>query len=201
VTETPDSWLIRMMNRAINKLISYDTTAAKKLSKLSGKAIRVVIEPIQLSFELVITGEAIQVSQDASRDVDTTISGKPSALFAMGTNQHVPGLDGVQIQGDASSGQYVVDFLKQLQPDWEDAWCDLLGEGPGYQVSQFLQSVKHNGSQLLNSLRRNTREFLLEENRELISNEEMDDFLDAVDDLQADLSRLEQRMAQLKARS
>ena len=201
MTQTPDSWLIRMMNRAINKLISYDPTAAKKLNKLTGKAIRIVIEPVQLSFELMITNESIKVSQDAEKDVDTTISGKPSALFAMSTNQHVPGLDGVQIQGDASSGQFVVDFLKQLQPDWEDAWCDLLGEGPGYQVSQFLQSMKHNGSQLLKSLRRNTREYLLEENRELISNDEMDDVLDAVDDLKADVSRLEQRMALLKQQS
>ena len=201
MTQGTDSWLIRMMNRAINKLISYDPTASKKLKTLTGKAIRIIIEPIQLSFELVITGDAVEVSQDADRRVDTTISGKPSALFAMSTNQHVPGLDGVQIRGDASSGQFMVDFLKQLQPDWEDAWCDLLGEGPGYQVSQFLQSMKQNGSQLLNSLRRNTREYLLEENRELVSNEEMDDFLDAVDDIRADVSRLEQRIAQLKQHS
>lgn len=201
MTGTPDSWLIRMLNRALKKLISYDPTAAKKLGKLSGKAIRVVIEPIQMTFELEITNEAIQVSQDADKHVDTTISGKPSALFAMSTNQHVPGLDGVHIQGDASSGQFVVDVLKQLQPDWEDAWCDLLGEGPGYQVSQFLQSMKNNGSQLFNSLRRNTREYLLEENQELVSTEEMDEFLDAVDDIKADVSRIEQRMAQFKQKS
>lgn len=201
MTQKTESWVIRMMNRAINKLISYDPKAAKKLNTLSGKAIRIVIEPIKLSFELVIEQDTIQVCQDAGRPVDTTISGKPSALFAMSTNQHVPGLDGVQIQGDASSGQFVVDFLKQLQPDWEDAWCDLLGEGPGYQVSQFLQSMKANSSRLFSSLRRNTREYLLEENRELISNEEMDDFLDAVDDLRADVARIEQRITQLKQSS
>jgi ubiquinone biosynthesis protein UbiJ len=201
VTELQDSWLTRMMNAAISKLISYDPQAGSKLQPLAGKAIRVQIEPVKLTFELNITGDSLVVSNDPARQVDTTISGKPSSLFAMSNNQHIPGLDGVQIQGDASAGQFVAEFLKQLRPDWEDAWCDLLGEGPGYQVAQFLGQLKAGGQRLAESLRRNTREYLLEENRELVSTREMDDFLDQVDDLRADLVRVERKLNALKTPS
>jgi len=198
VSTKNENWLERMMNSAIKKLISYDPEATKRLKKLAGKKVRVEVQPTQLSFVMTISADTLEVNSDKQADVDTTISGKPSALFAMSTNQHIPGLDGVQIQGDATTGQFIADFLKQLKPDWEDAWCDLLGEGPGYQVSQLMEKLKNTGQSLAESLRRNSREYLLEENRELISVEEMEHFFDEVDDLRADLIRVERKINQHK---
>ena len=193
------SMLARMMNAAIQKMIQYDPQSVKKLKPLAGKKVKIHIQPINQSVTLIIQATTIEVSTNDDLEVDTTISGKPSALFAMSTNQHIPGLDGVTINGDATTGQFMADFLKQLKPDWEDAWCDLLGEGPGYQVSEFLNSVKQAGISLFNSVRQSSQEYLLEENRELISPHEMDQFLDQVDDLQSDTVRLERKLAQYQA--
>lgn len=186
--------LARLLTTATQNMLKYDPKTVKKLKPMAGKKIKINIQPIDQSLVLAITADSIEVSADEGQAVDTTISGKPSALFAMSTNQHIPGLDGVNIQGDASLGQFVAEVLKQLKPDWEDAWCDLLGEGPGYQVATFLKSVKKAGSSLLQSIHHSTKEYLLEENRELVSPHEMETFLDEVDDLQADLSRLERKL-------
>lgn len=191
------SLVARMMTTAIQKMIQYDPQSVKKLKNLAGKKVKITIQPVNQSVILIILADTIEVSTDDSLAVDTTISGKPSALFAMSTNQHIPGLDGVTINGDASTGQFIADFLKQLQPDWEDAWCDLLGEGPGYQVSQMLGGLKKAGMSLFNSVRMSSEEFLLEENRELISPREMETFLDQVDDLRSDTDRLERKMTAL----
>ena len=198
-TDKAPSMLARMMNAAIQKMIQYDPQSVKKLKPLAGKKVKIHIQPINQSVTLIIQATTIEVSTNDDLEVDTTISGKPSALFAMSTNQHIPGLDGVTINGDATTGQFMADFLKQLKPDWEDAWCDLLGEGPGYQVSEFLNSVKQAGISLFNSVRQSSQEYLLEENRELISPHEMDQFLDQVDDLQSDTVRLERKLAQYQA--
>jgi ubiquinone biosynthesis protein UbiJ len=146
----------------------------------------------------LLQDETIVISTDDNIEVDTTISGKPTALFAMSTNQHIPGLDGVGINGDASTGQFVADFLKNLRPDWEDAWCDLLGEVPGYHVSQLIKTLSSAGKSFVDSVRNSSKEFLLEENRELISGHEMEDFLDQVDDLSADVTRLEKKLQLIK---
>ncbi len=191
--------LARMLSAAIQNMLKYDPDTVKKLKPMAGKKIKINIQPIDQSLILAITADNITVCADEGQTVDTTISGKPSALFAMSTNQHIPGLDGVNIQGDASLGQFVAEVLKQLKPDWEDAWCDLLGEGPGYQVSTFLKGLKQAGSSLLQSLQHSTKEYLLEENRELVSPHEMEAFLDEVDDLQADVSRLERKLQQHSA--
>ncbi len=192
-----NSLLARVMTTAIQNLIKYDPQSMKKLKPLAGKTVKIHIQPIDQSLVLMIHEDTIEISTDQTMEVDTTISGKPSALFAMSTNQHIPGLDGVTINGDATTGQFVADFLKQLRPDWEDAWCDLLGEGPGYQVSEFLKGMKKAGVSLFNSIQQSSKEYLLEENRELVSQHEVEEFFDQVDDLRSDAIRLERKLQQL----
>jgi len=194
---TADNPLTRMMNASLQKLIQYDDDASHKLKPHAGKKVRIHLEPINLSWVIEIDAQTLSVHDDADVDVDTTISGKPSALFAMSTSQHITGLDTVTINGDASAGQFVADFLKQLRPDWEEAWCDLLGDTVGYQVSQFIHGAVQMGGKLLQSMQQSSKEFLLEENRELVSLHEMDTFLDQVDDLQADTLRLERQLKSL----
>ena len=199
--EVTQSLLARIMTAAIQKMIQYDSNSVKKLKNLAGKKVKIHIEPINQSVTLLIKEDTVVISTDNSLEVDTPISGKPSALFAMSTNQHIPGLDGVTINGDATTGQFVADFLKQLQPDWEDAWCDLLGEGPGYQVSEILKGIRHAGKRFFSSVRESSHDFLVEENRELITPHEMEVFLDQVDDLQSDTTRLERKLAQLQSKA
>ncbi len=198
-TDKAPSTIARLLTAAMQKMIQYDADAVKKLKPLAGKKVKIHIQPINQSVVLILQTDTIEVSTDDTLTVDTTISGKPTALFAMSTNQHIPGLDGVTINGDATTGQFVADFLKQLKPDWEDAWCDLLGEGPGYQVSELLKGIHQAGSSLFSSLRQSTQEYLLEENRELVSPHEMEQFLDQVDDLKSDTVRLERKLAQYQA--
>ncbi len=197
-TENQQSMLARVFSKAIQNVLKYDSKSVKKLAPLAGKKVKVNIQPIDQSIVIIIHKDTLSVSTDVELQVDTTISGKPSALFAMGTNQHIPGLDGVSINGDATTGQFIADFLKKLQPDWEDAWCDLLGEIPGYHVNQFIQGLKNAGNSLFKSIRASSKDYLLEENRELVSPHEMESFLDQVDDLRADTDRIERKIAALK---
>lgn len=192
------SIMASLMTSAIQKLIKYDHEATKKLKPFAGKKVKINIQPINQSIVFLLQENNIEVSTDDSLEVDTTITGKPSSLFAMSTNQHIPGLDGVTINGDATTGQFVADFLKQLSPDWEEAWCDLLGEIPGYHVSQFLKGLSKAGKSFVQSMKSSTQEYLLEENRELVHPDEMEAFLDQVDDLNADVVRLERKIQALQ---
>ena len=135
-TDQAKSMVAKLMTSAIQRTLKYDPQSVKKLKPYAGKKVKIQIQPVNQSVVLLIQETTIEVSSDDTTEVNPTISGKPSALFAMGTNQHIPGLDGVTINGDATTGQFMAEFLKQLKPDWEDAWCDLLGEGPGFQVSE-----------------------------------------------------------------
>ena len=88
--------------------------------------------------------------------------------------------------------------MKSLKPDWEEAWCDLLGDGMGVRVSSAVKSILDFGKNFKNSMIQNTQEYLVEESRDLIAPAEMEDFLDEVDDLKADTARLELQINALK---
>ncbi|MFV0543461.1 MAG: SCP2 domain-containing protein [Marinicella pacifica] len=183
-----------LLDKAINRAIQYDQIALKTLKPHIGKRIALDIQPIGPRLHLHIVDNGIEVTGAGDIEADTTITGKPTALFAMASNQHIAGLDQVQIKGDAGLGQFIADFLKNLEPDHEEALCDLFGDTAGYHLSQGLQKLRQQGQQLSNSLKRNLHDFLVHEDRSLIAAAEMEQFLDDVDDLQADVVRLERRI-------
>lgn len=188
-----------LLDKAINRAIEYDPNALKALKPHIGKRVAIDIQPLGPRLHLHITETGIEVTGAQETKADTTISGKPTALFAMASNQHIAGLDQVDINGDAGLGQFMADFLKNLNPDHEQALCDLFGETPGYHLSQVLTKVRQQGQQFGTSLKRNIHDFLVHEDRSLIAPAEMEQFLDDVDDLQADVVRLERHIKQLKS--
>lgn len=185
-----------MMSRALATAIKYDAGAQKKLKNMSGKVVDVVVMPMEQHLPLLIHTDRIEVLSEVPDEVHTTISGKPTALFAMSQSQHIPGLDSVSINGDATAGQFMADFLKQLKPDWEEAICDVFGDEAGYRISETLKTAKQISSNLFGSFLNSSKEFLLHENQELVRPDEMEQFLDDVDDLKSDVARLEQLVAQ-----
>ena len=110
------------------------------------------------------------------------------------------GIENVEINGDANTGQFFAKWMKNLNPDWEEAWCDLLGDGMGVRASNIAKGLLDFGQRFKNAMVNNASEYLVEESRDLIAPSEMEDFLDDVDDLKADTARLEQQINALKTR-
>lgn len=186
------------INSAMNKSLSYDVASVKKLEAFEHKVIQVELDKTPFVFYIKIQDKKVILLKYCDDNVDTTIKGTPLALFSMNSDEPITGIKSVQINGDANTGQFFAKWLKNLEPDWEEAWCDLLGDGMGVRVSNIAKGILDFGKKFKNSLLSNTSEYLVEESRDLISPTEMEDFLDDVDDLKADTARLEQQINALK---
>jgi ubiquinone biosynthesis protein UbiJ len=189
---------IASINKAMNKSLSYDLVSVKKLDLFNGKVLKVELLSTPFTFYIIIKDRQVTLAKYYSKEVDTTIKGTPLALFAMNSEEPIAGAATVEINGDANTGQFFAKWLKNLKPDWEEAWCELLGDGMGVRVSNTVNGILNYGKELKNSLLRNTQEYLVEESRDLISPTEMEQFLDDVDDLKSDTARLEHQINQLK---
>ena len=200
---TDNTWLenivIDGVNKAMNKSLSYDYVSVKKLASFDDKIIKVELDSTPFVFFICIKDNKVLLSKSSVRDADTTIKGTPMALFAMNAEEPIQGIKSVEIHGDANTGQFFAKWLKNIKPDWEEAWCDLLGDGMGVRAANMVGGILDFGKKFKDSLIRNTNEYLVEESRDLIAPAEMEVFLDDVDDLKADTARLEQRINQLKA--
>ncbi|MCF6288861.1 MAG: hypothetical protein L3J53_06460 [Proteobacteria bacterium] len=186
------------INSAMNKSLSYDVESVKKLEAFEKKIIKVELYSTPFIFYIKIQDKKVILLKHSDEEVATTIKGTPLALFSMNAAEPIAGIKSVQINGDANTGQFFAKWLKSLQPDWEEAWCDLLGDGMGVRVSNIAKGILELGKKFKNSLISNTSEYLVEESRDLISPTEMEDFLDDVDDLKADTERLEQQIKALR---
>ena len=200
--ESTNSWFenifIDSINKAMNKSLSYDFVSLKKLDSFDNKVIKVELESTPFEFYISILNRKVSLSKSSTAIADTTIKGTPLALFAMNSEEPIQGVKNVEIHGDANTGQFFAKWLKNINPDWEEAWCDLLGDGMGVRVSNVVSGIMDFSKKFKDSLLRNTNEYLVEESRDLIAPAEMEEFLDDVDDLKADTARLEQQINALK---
>ncbi len=207
-TETPqkspenplEKVLFGGLNQAISKVLELDPAAHKKLHALQGKTVAVRLRPVTITLFIHVDETGLRLLPDYDGKVDTTIEGSPLALFAMGSETPVTGLSPVHVEGDASTGQHLAKWLKQLKPDWEEALCRLLGDGPGVRVASTVRSGMEAGQRITGAFLRNGVEYLTEESRAVLTRHELEPFYDAVDDLRADTDRLQQRIRQLRQR-
>ena len=204
VNQEQNNWFenifIDSVNKAMNKSLSYDLVSVKKLDAFADKVIKVDLLATPFEFFISIVDRKVLLTKFSQTEADTTIIGTPLALFAMNAEEPIAGIKNVEIFGDANTGQFFAKWLKNLKPDWEEAWCDLLGDGMGVRVSNAVIGILDFGKKLKDSMLQNTQEYLVEESRDLIAPSEMEDFLDDVDDLKADTSRLEIQINALSER-
>jgi len=193
-----EDFILKSVNKAMNKSLSYDLVSVKKLDSFDKKVIKVELLSTPFEFCIMINDRKITLDKSYAGEVDTTIKGTPISLFAMSADEPISGIKNVEIFGDANTGQFFAKWMKNIKPDWEEAWCDLLGDGMGVRASNIAKGLLDFGQRFKNSLIDNTSQYFVEESRDLIAPSEMEDFLDDVDDLKADTARLEQQINLLK---
>lgn len=166
-----------------------------------GKPLRAPDEA--LAVNLTGLGFALQFSHTEDGDIQVTSLREPQAAtvihaspasLALQAGSGQPG-GRVEISGDATLAQRWQQYFKQLNPDWERGLSERLGPVMGYQLARALQ-------QFSGTTRGNTRhagemlgEYLQEESRLLVTQPEMQRFLDDVDDLAERTERLLARQA------
>lgn len=186
----------KTLNDGLKKIIALDPNAKKQLKPYAGKTIELIIQPIKKSIFIEIQHEQLLLSRSCHKKPDTCISGTPTALFTMGTGQHIQGLGAVSINGDAGVGQFIAKWLKSFNPDWEEALCLLLGDGPGYRLSQIIGSGIQHFKNLRESFTHSSIDYLQEESRELVRPNEMEEWLDQIDEIKSRTDMLQQKIEQ-----
>jgi len=186
------------LNKAAQKALELDPKARKNLRALAGKVVEIRLKPLGITLFVMPDSDGLHLQSRHDGPVDTVIEGTPLALFAMGAETPVTGLTPVRIEGDASTGQHLAKWLKNLQPDWEEALCQVLGDGPGVRVAKTLRAGSDFARRLAETLWRSGTEYLTEESREVVTSHELEPFYDAVDELKADTQRLQRRLQQLQ---
>ena len=195
--------LAAALTQVLNTLLQHDPAAARRLAPLRQRVLGVSLQGMQIDLFFTVAEERFQVMLHNDNEPDTWVRGTPPALAGMGLGARAtttrPGA--VQIQGDAELARAYQEFFNALDPDWEEALAQRFGDVIGHRLASLINQVRAAFNQLGRDSAAMTADYLKEESRLLVTREDMEGFLEAVDDLRDDVDRLAARLARLQAAS
>lgn len=185
----------------INAALKLDPESMKNLADFDGKIIQIKIQGLGLDFFLQPSPQGVIIMNHYAGAADAILAGRPLkfAEMALGDERKVLFSGDVTISGDVELGQNFKRWMDRLDIDWEEQLSKITGDIVAHKTGNLLRGATAWGLQALNTISQNTADYLKEEGEQLPLAEDVDIFVQQVDDLRDSVDRIEARLAQLKA--
>lgn len=204
---------LKLINSALQKYLDSDPEIAAELNAFEGQCLLVYLTDIKKEFlvtpiqsgivvsEYVVDTEAAEASE---LNITTTIHSNIVSLARMGLKMDLG--DGYQsmltsgalkIEGDVELASQLRSVFMQVDIDWEEIASKYVGDAVAYQVGLFVNRFKAYKNRSVDNFRLDVSEYLQEESRIVPTKVELERFMSQVDNLDANVQRLEARIQRL----
>ena len=185
---------------ALNRVLALDSDTQQALHRLNGRSIDLRLDAPVLAARLRVENGRLCVGPTDDAESDLSLSATAGALLARllpgQTSNATPGK--LRISGDIDLAQQVQKLAQQFAPDLEEALSQRLGDVLGVQVARALRSAGQTAQQLGKTSVARVVEYVRDERGDVLGSEEMNAFLDEVDQLRDHAERLAQRVERFK---
>lgn len=187
----------------INKVISLDPEATRRLDKLNQKIIAFHFTDVDQKLYFIIDERYILVKAGLEKESNAELSGTLFSFFNLASGDDSdPIFKGeVRFAGEISTAQNFQKLSNQLDIDWEEHLSHYLGDIAAHQLLKggqallkWLKSSEHTAKQ-------NASEYLRFEAKAVPASIELENFYDDIADLKSDVDRLAMRIERLKQQS
>ncbi len=194
--------LTNAIDTSLNQYLSLDEDVSLFLTPIAGKVIAINILPFNETLYLCPTTDKIQILENYTQEVDTTISGSLSALGFMGlssTPMRSIFSGEVKIEGDTHTAHKFQQLSDKLDIDLEEKFSHFTGDVIAHKIGNIFRSAQDWTEESINTFKLNSKEFLQEETKDLPAAPEADQFYQHVDQLRSDYDRLLARIKKIQA--
>jgi ubiquinone biosynthesis protein UbiJ len=203
LSASPVNAIFDRLSALLNRNVAQSERASALAQQLEGRALALVLEgtPITLFFR-VADGRIAIDTRDAGES-DATLSGSPISLLSLvgpGAEDRLRG-SSIRIAGDAEVAQRFRDVLQHARPDFEEELSRVVGDVAAHQVANIARTFFDWGRKAADSFSTNVAEYLQEEGRDVPSRVEVEEFLEAVDQLRETTDRLDARLSRVESRA
>jgi ubiquinone biosynthesis accessory factor UbiJ len=188
--------LTQAIENLLNRNLPRSPRALELCESLKGKTVAVDARPLGWTLVIEALGSSVRLSKTlGDREPDASIAGSlmSLALLAGPEPEEVIRRGDVRIAGDAEIAQKFRELAMLLKPDVEEELSRLIGDTPAHQALRFARMAAGFGRRTAETTVRNVAEYLAHERRDLVPRAEAEDFYRNVENLRADLDRLEAR--------
>ncbi len=196
--------LIAVLQQLFGEIQALDGRFGETLEALEGKTVAVHLTGLELWLYFHAHEGRLQIDLDppaGMEQADATLHGSSAALLGMAVPDWPAEEAGaVRIEGDARAARALEQALKQLRPDWEQAFTDRLGDVLGHQLWRLVRAAARQGRHSGEKLLQDGSDWLLHDSRLVVHRLELEDFYREVDALREAADRLEARLHRLETK-
>ncbi|MFK7814936.1 MAG: SCP2 domain-containing protein [Gammaproteobacteria bacterium] len=201
--------LLNLINRALKKYLDSDPEISAKLNKYAGQSLLLHLTDIEKQLLVTPVQAGVEVSEYSNEDdalhadapeITTTIRSNIVSLARIGLGaeyQSMLSSGALKIEGDVEFANQLRSIFMQVDIDWEEIVSKYVGDSVAYQVGLFVNRFKNYKSRSVDNFRLDVSEYLQEESRIVPTKVELDRFMSGVDNLDANVQRLEARIQRL----
>jgi len=202
LSANPVNAMFSRLAAILNRNVAQSSRARTAAERLEGRVLSLALEGTPLTLFFRVAEGRITIDTQHEGVADASLSGTPLSLLSMvgpGAEERLRG-SGIRIAGDAEVAQRFRELLEYAQPDFEEELSRVIGDVAARQVANIARGFFDWGRKAAGSLSMNVAEYLQEEGRDVPTRVELDEFLEAVDQLRDATDRLEARLARLEPR-
>ena len=187
-----------MLETGINGVLSLDENSAARLERLEGRVLELELNGIGITLYITASADRFGVSTEHDGDIDTTISGTPGALFALGMPEWANSRSGVSISGNANLARDLEALFSKMEPDWGEPLSQVFGDVIGHQLGSLFKQGAEFAKNTATSTAEMVADYLRDESGLTVDRTSLEAFLDGVDQLRDGADRLEARLRNLR---
>lgn len=196
--------LLKFINKSIHKFFENDPDSALMLHEIEDKTLLLMLTDIKKQYLIspsdstIIVNEYIIDDGDSEPDATVYATVLTSLRLALGGDyQSMLENGALRIEGDVELANQLRAILKSIDIDWEEIASKYVGDAAAYQMGVFSRRINNYRQKSVENFRLDVSEYLQEESRIVPTKIEIEQFLNSVDELDADIDRLEMRTKRL----
>ena len=180
--------------RAANHILRSAPLAMERLARHAGRTVAVHVGPATWAFTIQTTGEVTPALPGVSRDLQVRLS--PFLLPRLAAGD--PGAAAqIEMQGDTALAEEIAFLARHLDWDAEEDLAKVVGDIAAHRIVSIARGFSRWGRDAAWRTAQGAAEYWTEESPQIASRVKVEDFARAVAELDAALTRLEQRVGRL----
>ncbi len=198
----PRIFFLTALEKLVNSVLGMASDTDHLLVPLSGKAVKIHIDPPGLDIVMCFSEQGIQILENYPAEADVELSGSPVAFGMMSFNGRPTRAlfsGEVSMTGDSQVGHHFQQLFESLNIDWQQQLSRIIGTHAAQRITDFIGQGKQWFAETGDAMQEDVSEYLQEESKLLPAQAEADMLFDDVDQLRTDFDRIEARAKRLQS--
>lgn len=190
-----------VLETAANQYLKLSPESLDKLGRLQGKVVAMELRGLNQTLYLLPDQQGLMIQGHFEGEADATLSGTPVSFAELSLSNNpnrVLFRGDVTITGDIKLGQDFKRILDELDVDWEEVLSKYTGDVIAHKLGDLLRGFNQWGQNTLRTLGQNGAEYLQQESFDLPFKDEVEPFLQEVNQVRDDVERLAARITRLQ---